>query len=142
MSGCSQPGTPAASSVGSRKAADPAYSASPQRESREGVYIALAPQRDSASMLATSGGRLEVVDDCLVLRSEFTTYLPVFTPSADTFVTDSSVVIAGKAVPLGSEIRTAGGELAVDADSLLERPRPGRCRHRLLRVASWAPATR
>lgn len=109
---------------------------------RSDVYIAFAPQRDSASMLAMSGGRLEVVDNCLVLRSELATYVPVFVPSADTYVTQSSVVIAGRAVPLGTEIQTAGGELGVTADSLLQQPRPSRCRHRLLRVGSWAVVKR
>jgi hypothetical protein len=111
-------------------------------ERRRRVYIAFAPQRDAASMLAMSGGRLEVEDNCLILRSELATYLPVFSPSAETYVTDSAVVIAGKTVPLGSEIQTAGGEMGAGWESLLERPKPSRCRHRLLRVSSWAVVAR
>lgn len=93
-------------------------------------------------MLAMSGGRLEVVDNCLVLRSDLAIRVPVFTPSADTYVTDTTVMIAGTPVPLGSEIQTAGGEMGIDADSLLERPRPAGCRHRLLRVSSWGAVKR
>jgi hypothetical protein len=88
-------------------------------------------------MLATFGGRFEVMSNCLVLRSETTTYVPVFSPSADTYVTDSSAVIAGKAVALGTDVQAAGGEMGVDDDAVLDRPRPAQCRHRLLRVSSW-----
>jgi hypothetical protein len=140
LSACSQPAGPANAGDAS-EAAEP--SGAPTLGRRRGdVYVAFAPQRDSASMLATSGGRLEVVDNCLIFRSELATYLPVFTPSAETFVTDNAVVIAGRAVPLGSEIQTAGGEMGAGADALLERPRPPRCRHRLLRVSSWGVVKR
>lgn len=103
------------------------------------VYVAFSAPRDRASMLATFGGRLEVLDGCLVLRSENGLHVPVFSPSVDTYVTASSAVIAGRAVALGSEIMVAGGEMGANDDAVLQKPRPAHCRFRLLRVGSWAP---
>jgi hypothetical protein len=134
---CNQPAAPGNASSSSPSRSPDGVSAGERRD----VYVAFSTPRDRASMLATFGGRLEVLDGCLVLRSENGLHVPVFAPSADTYVTGSSAVIAGRAVILGSEIMVAGGEMGVNDDSVLDRPRPGRCRHRLLRVGSWAPAT-
>ena len=132
---CTQPAAPGNASASGPSQPSDGGSAGERRD----VYVALSTPRDRASMLATFGGRLEVLDGCLVLRSENGLHVPVFAPSVDTYVTASHAVIAGRAVALGSEILVAGGEMGANDDSVLQQPRPARCRHRLLRVGSWAP---
>ncbi|HYI39289.1 MAG TPA: hypothetical protein VE053_03115 [Allosphingosinicella sp.] len=133
---CTQPAAPGNASASGAPRTPDSGSAGERRD----VYVAFSTPRDRASMLATFGGRLEVLDGCLVLRSENGLHVPVFAPSADTYVTDSSAVIAGRAVALGSEIIVAGGEMGANDDAVLQRPRPAQCRHRLLRAGSWAPS--
>jgi hypothetical protein len=108
-----------------------------ERERRRGdVYLAFAPQPEGPSPAALFGGRLEVADGCLVLRSQLATHIPVFSPSPGTYVTPSAAVIGGRAIPLGSAIQIAGGELGACAEALLAAKPPPQCRHRLLRVVS------
>lgn len=98
------------------------------------VYVARASLPAQESMSARFEGRLLVEKGCLVLKSDATTYLPVFSAGSDIQVGDDSVTISGQPTKLGQIRFFGGGEAGKGFEKSLIDPIPSACRFKLLRL--------